>query len=125
MKIIRAVSILFLLSFAAFAQDGQQQFASLGDFKLENGETIRDCRIGFRTFGQLNADKSNAVLFPTWFTGTSAQLIEQVGPGKVVDNSRYYVILVDALGNGVSTSPSNSQTQPHMKFPRFGVLDMV
>ncbi len=125
MKTVRAVSILFLLSLAAFAQDGQQQFASLGDFKLENGETIRDCRIGYRTFGQLNADKSNAVLFPTWFTGTSAQLIEQVGPGKVVDSSKYYVILVDALGNGVSTSPSNSQTQPHMKFPKFGIRDMV
>jgi homoserine O-acetyltransferase/O-succinyltransferase len=125
MKTVHTVSILFLLSFAAIAQDGQQQFASLGDFKLESGETIRDCRIGYRTFGQLNADKSNAVLFPTWFTGTSAQLVESVGPGKVVDSSKYYVILVDALGNGVSTSPSNSQAQPHMKFPKFGIRDMV
>ena len=125
MKILRSSLIVFLFSLAAIAQNGQQQFASLGDFKLENGETIRDCRIGYRTFGQLNGDKSNAVLFPTWFTGTSAQLIEQVGPGKVVDSSRYYVILVDALGNGVSTSPSNSQTQPHMKFPKFGIRDMV
>src|SRR6476469_3052050 len=99
MKIVRALSILFLLSLAAIAQDAQQQFATLGDFKLENGETIRDCRIAYRTFGQLNADKSNAVLFPTWFTGTSGQLVEQVGPGKVVDSSKYYVILVDALGD--------------------------
>ena len=77
MKILRSSLIVFLFSLAAIAQNGQQQFASLGDFKLENGETIRDCRIGYRTFGQLNGDKSNAVLFPTWFTGTSAQLIEQ------------------------------------------------
>ena len=65
------------------------------------------------------------MLFPTWFTGTSAQLVGPVGPGKIVDSSKYYVILVDALGDGVSTSPSNSQTQPHMKFPKFGIRDMV
>lgn len=125
MKILRLCLIVFLFSLAALAQDGQQQFASLGDFKLESGETIRECRLGYRTFGQLNADKSNAVLFPTWFAGTSADLVGSVGPGKVVDSSKYYVILVDALGDGISTSPSNSQTQPRMKFPKFGIRDMV
>ena len=51
MKILRSSLIVFLFSLAAIAQNGQQQFASLGDFKLENGETIRDCRIGYRTLG--------------------------------------------------------------------------
>lgn len=125
MKILRYLLLAFFLHLAAFAQDSQQQFASLGDFKLESGETIRDCRLGYRTFGRLNSEKSNAILFPTWFTGTSAQLVPLVGPGKIVDSSKYYVILVDALGNGISTSPSNSQAQPHMKFPKFGIRDMV
>ena len=125
MKTLRFGLTVLLFSLAAFAQDGQQQFASLGDFKLENGETIRDCRLGYRTFGQLNSDKSNAILFPTWFTGTTAQLVPLVGLGKIVDSSKYYVILVDALGDGVSTSPSNSSAQPHMKFPKFGIRDMV
>ena len=65
MRTLRCGLIAFLFSLAAFAQDGQQQFASLGDFKLESGEAIRDCRLGYRTFGQLNSDKSNAILFPT------------------------------------------------------------
>jgi homoserine O-acetyltransferase len=125
MRALGSGLIVFLFSLAAFAQDGQQQFASLGDFKLESGETIRDCKLGYRTFGQINSDRSNAVLFPTWFTGTTAQLVELVGPGKIVDSSQYYVVLVDALGDGISTSPSNSQTQPHMKFPKFGIRDMV
>src|ERR1017187_7111949 len=47
------------------------QFAELGDFKLDNGEAIRDCRIGYRTLGTLNADKSNIILFPTWALGTT------------------------------------------------------
>jgi homoserine O-acetyltransferase/O-succinyltransferase len=125
MKILRFVVLAFFFHLVAFAQDGQQQFASLGDFKLESGETVRDCSLGYRTFGQLNSDKSNAILFPTWFTGTSSQLVELVGPGKIVDSSKYYVILVDALGNGISTSPSNSPTQPHMKFPKLAIRDMV
>jgi homoserine O-acetyltransferase/O-succinyltransferase len=121
----RFTLLALLLSVAAFAQDGQQQFASLGDFKLESGEVIRDCRLGYRTFGRLDAGKSNAILFPTWFTGVSGQLVGLIGPANVVDSSSHYVILVDALGNGVSTSPSNSQLQPHMKFPQFGIRDMV
>ncbi|HKW96701.1 MAG TPA: alpha/beta fold hydrolase [Bryobacteraceae bacterium] len=101
------------------------RFANLGDFKLQNGEVIRDCRIGYRTFGRLDGTKSNAVLFPTWFTGTTKDLISLVGPGKLVDSSKYFVITVDALGDSVSSSPSNSKMQPHMKFPKFSVRDMV
>jgi len=110
---------------ALHAQDGEQRFASLGDFRLQSGETIRDCRIGYRTWGKLDAARSNAVLFPTWFSGTTAQLAANIGAGKVIDPASYYVIAVDAIGNGISTSPSNSAAQPRMKFPRFTIGDMV
>jgi homoserine O-acetyltransferase len=49
----------------------------------------------------------------------------QFGPGKLVDTTKYYAIALDALGNGVSSSPSNSSLQPHMKFPKFTIRDMV
>jgi homoserine O-acetyltransferase len=114
-----------LLALPLFAQEGQQKFANLGDFKLTSGEVIRDCRIGYRTFGQLNADKSNVILFPTWATGTTEQLQGNVGPGRLADSSKYYVILVDALANGVSSSPSNSRQQPRMQFPKITIRDMV
>jgi homoserine O-acetyltransferase len=107
------------------AQDGAQRFASLGDLKLESGEVIHDCRIGYRTYGNLDASKSNAILFPTWFGGTTAQLAGNFKPGEMIDTGKYFVVSVDAIGNGVSTSPSNSQTQPRMKFPRFSIRDMV
>lgn len=116
--------ILSLCSLTAFAQSGLK-FAELGDFKLESGEYIRDCKLGYRTFGKLNADKSNAVLFPTWFSGTSEQLAGNFGKDKMVDDAKFFVIAVDALGNGVSSSPSNSKLQPMEKFPRFSIRDMV
>jgi homoserine O-acetyltransferase len=101
------------------------KFGDLGDFKLESGAVIRNCRIGYHALGKLNDDKSNVVLWPTWFTGSSKQLVELVGPDGYVDPSRFFVILVDALGNGVSSSPSNSSVQPRMEFPVFTIRDMV
>jgi homoserine O-acetyltransferase len=103
----------------------QLKYASLGNFHLENGQVIRGLKIGYRTIGTLNAQKSNAVVFPTAFMGKTAGMLGEVGPGKLVDSSRYYVILIDALGNGVSSSPSNGKAQPRMQFPKFNIRDMV
>jgi len=124
MRHLAVIATLFLVCAASLAAQ-DQKFAALGDFRLESGEVIRDCKLGYRTLGELDAAKSNAVLFPTWFTGTTKDLLGLVGPGKLVDSSKYFVILVDALGDGVSSSPSNSAAQPHMHFPRFTVRDMV
>jgi homoserine O-acetyltransferase/O-succinyltransferase len=121
----RNAVLLVAVAWTLGAQEGGQRFASLGDLKLESGEVIRDCRIGYRTYGQLDASQSNAILFPTWFGGVTQQLAGNFGRGGMIDTGRYFVIAVDAIGNGVSTSPSNSQTQPRMKFPRFSIRDMV
>ena len=120
---ICVICIICGLSLVALAQ--QQQFANIGDLKLENGGLIRNCRVGYRTFGQLNAAKSNVVVFPTWAGGTTEQLQSSIGSGKLVDSTRYFVIAIDALSNGVSSSPSNSRLQPRMKFPKFSLRDTV
>jgi homoserine O-acetyltransferase/O-succinyltransferase len=114
---------LLALQLVAFAQE--QQFANLGDFKLQNGGVIRNCRIGYRTFGSLNSDKSNVIVFPTWAGGTTEQLKSNFGPGRLIDSATYYVVAIDALSNGVSSSPSNSRLQPRMRFPKFTLRDTV
>lgn len=103
----------------------RQQFAHLGDFRLQSGETIANLVVGYRTAGRLNASRTNAVLVAPWFLGTSGQLAWQIGPGKLVDTSTNFVIMVDALGNGVSSSPSTSARQPGPSFPRFTIGDIV
>ncbi len=124
--------LLILLAWrtpAASAQtsptQGAQQFAALGDLKLQGGGVILDFRLGYRMLGALNAGKSNAILWPSWLGGKSEDLLQFLGPGKVVDTTTYFVVLVDAIGNGVSSSPSNSSKQPLMKFPAFTIRDMV
>lgn len=105
--------------------DGRQQFAELGRCRLGSGRAIEHCRIGYRTWGKLNAGRSNAVLFPTWFSGVSANLRDAVNAGGLVDPAKYFVVAVDALGDGVSSSPSNSTVQRGPDFPAFTVADMV
>jgi homoserine O-acetyltransferase len=99
--------------------------ASLGDFALENGQTIRDCRLAYRTYGQLNEAKSNAVVVLTWFAGTSEGLASLMGPDAMFDTSRFFVVTIDAFGDGLSSSPSNSTQQAGDKFPTFTMRDMV
>src|SRR6185369_8610459 len=86
----------------------RQRKAAVGDLPLQGGGVIRDCVVGYRTFGRLAPDRRNAVLVLTWASGRSSDLFFQIGPGRLVDSSRYFVIVVDALANGVSSSPSNS-----------------
>ncbi len=97
------------------------QFAELRNFRLSSGREVASCKLGYRTYGTLNADKSNAVLIPAWFTGTSAQLDGLIGAERLVDPSRFFVITVDAPGNGVSCSPSN--TGPALD--QLSIADMV
>lgn len=106
-------------------QQAPQQYARLGDLQLENHAVIRDCKLGYRTVGKLNADRSNVILIPTWHTGTSEQLLSLLGAQGLFDPAPYFVIAVDAIGNGVSCSPSNSASQHGGAFPAFGIRDMV
>ena len=117
---------LGLLAWAPPQTSAQElQFADLGTCELEHGGVIEDCRIGYRTVGMLNSDSSNVVLFPTWYGGTSLQHLGYVGPDLLIDSSEFYVIVVDAFGNGVSSSPSNSNSQSGADFPRITIPDMV
>ena len=68
--------------------EGAQQFAELGDFRLGNGSVIRDFRLGYRTLGKLNAERSNSILWPSWLGGKSEDLLPSVGPNKWVDSTR-------------------------------------
>lgn len=125
MKISGVVGLLLCSNLLLWSAENEQLFANLGDFTLESGAIIKNCRIGYRTFGTLNAARSNAILYPTWFGGTSGDLANLIGPDKLIDSKNYFIIAVDALGNGVSSSPSNSIEQPGETFPQFTIGDMA
>lgn len=116
---------IYLCSLPVVLVAGDQQYYDLGNFKLENGQIIRECRLGYRTYGRLDAQKSNAILFPTWLGGVSRDIGHLLGAGKLLDTTNFFIIAVDAFGNGVSSSPSNSRLQPGRKFPQFNIRDLI
>ena len=117
-----------LLALPAAAHTPQQpphQSYSEGDLKLESGEAIKDFSISYVTHGKLNEKKSNAILMVTALGGNHHRIDFMIGPGKALDPDKYFIICTDAIGNGLTTSPSNSKAQPRMQFPKFTMRDMV
>lgn len=105
--------------------DRPHQTCAMGDFALESGAVIRDFRLSYVVHGELNAARSNAVLALSAISSTHHRLDFLIGPGRALDPARLAIIAVDAIGNGLSTSPSNSALQPGTAFPRFTIRDMV
>lgn len=106
---------------------GPYKLFNLGDFQLEDGGIIRNCHLAYATFGTLNADKDNAILITTWYSGTS-KIMEQVytGKGRAIDPDKYFIVIVNQIGGGLSTSPNNT-TVPlgGSNFPRVRIADDV
>ena len=105
--------------------DRPHQTLALGELLLESGEAIRDFEISYVMHGSLTRDDDNVVLVLTAIGATHHRLDFLIGPGQPLDPERQCIICVDAIGNGLSTSPSNSQTQADLSFPRFSIRDMV
>ncbi len=97
-----------------------------GDVPLQCGLTLTETRIVYATYGELNAAGDNAIVFPTRFGGTHADNAYLIGESRALDPRRYCIFVPDILGNGVSSSPSNTLGplgQGH--FPRTTVYDNV
>jgi homoserine O-acetyltransferase/O-succinyltransferase len=126
-RIAHLVAAGLLLSSPVAAQtlEAPAQLYNEGDLKLESGEAIKDFSISYVTFGALNDKKSNALLMVTALGGNHHRLDFMIGPGKALDPEKYFIICTDAIGNGLSTSPSNSKLQPRMQFPNFIIRDMI
>ena len=81
---------------------------SLGDLVLQSGKVVPDARLAYQTYGQLNADKSNVVLIPTFYTGTHFRNEGYFGEGRAIDPAHHFIVSINLFGNGLSTSPSNT-----------------
>jgi homoserine O-acetyltransferase/O-succinyltransferase len=98
----------------------------LGNLKLQSGATIRDCNLAYKTFGTLNGAKDNAIVYPTWYSGQHYDNEWLVGDGMALDPATYFIIIPNMLGNGLSSSPSNTP-EPYNgpRFPKVTAYDNV
>ncbi|MBM0744007.1 alpha/beta fold hydrolase [Phormidium sp. CLA17] len=98
----------------------------LGDLALQSGATLRNAKLAYKTYGTLNADKSNVIVYPTWYSGQHYDNEWLIGEGMALDPQKYFIIIPNMLGNGLSSSPSNTP-QPYNKarFPNVTFYDNV
>jgi homoserine O-acetyltransferase/O-succinyltransferase len=96
------------------------------DFTLQSGAALPVAQIAYRAYGALSEARDNAVLFPTWFSSTHHQNAWLIGEGRALDPQHYFVVCANLLGNGLSSSPSNTPSPfDRARFPRVSVLDNV
>lgn len=94
----------------------------LGDFGLDCGTVLPNATLAYEVHGKLNKDRSNAILFPVMFSGASKHMEHLIGPGMALDPDRYFIVVPNQLGNGLSSSPHN--TTPPFDGPRFPLLSI-
>ncbi|TDD69773.1 alpha/beta fold hydrolase [Actinomadura rubrisoli] len=98
----------------------------LGDFTLQHGATLRGARLAYKTYGTLAPDRGNAIVYPTWYSGRHWENEWLIGPGMALDPDRYFIIVPNMLGNGLSSSPSNTPPPyDRARFPDVTMYDNV
>ena len=112
------------------------------NLKLESGDIIDSFKLAFKTYGKLNADKTNAILVchaltgdqyvagNNPITGREGWWSRMVGPNKPIDTNKFFVICSNVLGGCAgSTGPKELQNGSDVayggNFPSITIKDMV
>ncbi|WP_421850195.1 alpha/beta fold hydrolase [Novosphingobium sp.] len=97
-----------------------------GDVTLQSGIVLPAVRVAYVAHGTLNSARDNAIVYPTHYSGTHTSNAWAIGPGMALDPATYFIIVPNMLGNGLSSSPSNTPA-PHdgPRFPLVTVRDNV
>ncbi|HEY0248480.1 MAG TPA: homoserine O-acetyltransferase [Gryllotalpicola sp.] len=112
---------------------GHRQFLGIGSFDFESGQSLPFVRIAYETWGELNADASNAVLIEHALTGDSHAVGDAgrghatsgwwqgiIGPGKPIDTERWFVVVPNMLGGCQGTTgPASAAPDGESWGPRF------
>jgi len=141
MRLLRACTFLLASFVTVFSHSATQTRSYptpvegdyiVKDFKFKSGETLPELRLHYRTIGTPTKDNSgvvnNAVLIMHGTGGNGTNFLSPqfanvlYGPGQLLDATKYFIILPDAIGHGGSSKPSDGL---HMKFPHYTYDDMV
>lgn len=98
----------------------------LGDVTLQSGVTLPNASLAYKTYGELNEKKDNVIVYPTAFGDHHVQNEWLIGNGMALDPRKYFIIIPNLLGNGLSSSPSNTPAPfDKANFPQVTIYDNV
>ena len=146
-----AITAIAALAGSAPAQDPmvEKKVFELASFATQSGRTLKNVKVGWESYGTLNAEKSNAVLICHFFSGTSHAAGKYaaadaapgywdaiIGPGKAIDTTKHFVLSSDTLVNLGALDPRVTTTGPAtidpdtgrpygMNFPIVTIRDFV
>ena len=86
-------------------------------FELQSGQVLPVARLAYKTHGTLSPGKDNVIVYPSRYAGTHADQVYLIGPGQALDPEKYFIVCLNMMGSGLSSSPSN--TPPPFDGPRF------
>jgi len=128
-----AVSATFALPAPAFEGIIKKEIFTMPSYTTVNGKTLKNVRVGYESYGTLNAAKDNVILICHFFTGTSHAAGKYkpedaaagywdaiIGAGKPIDTDKYFVISSDTLLNVNTKDPNVTTTGPSTINPDTG-----
>ena len=127
-RAVGCLTVLWLIAFSAVAQNypsPKEGTWVARDFQFHNGEVMPELNLHYRTVGE---PSGQPVLILHGTTQSGASMLappfagELFGTGQVLDASKYYIVLPDAIGHGKSSKPSDGM---RAKFPAYNYDDMV
>ncbi len=98
--------------------------------ELQRGGVLDDARLAYKTYGELNSNRDNVVILPTFYTGSHTRNEGFFGAGRAIDPTRHFVVSINLFGNGISSSPSNpwsarSEALAGHRFPQITLFDNI
>ena len=97
-----------------------------GDIELQSGARLPAAKLAYKAYGTLSAAKDNAVLMPTYYTGNHESNEAFFGAGRALDPARHFIVSINLMGNGLSSSPSNTPAPDDgPRFPEVTLWDNV
>lgn len=92
-----------------------------GDVTLQSGAVFPAMQLAYKTFGRLSPAKDNVMLYPTSFSAQHYDTEWLIQGGGALDPERYFIVIPNLFGNGLSSSPSNSAAP----FPKISYHDAI
>ncbi|MCB8880557.1 alpha/beta fold hydrolase [Acidisoma cellulosilytica] len=86
----------------------------LGDLTLESGKILPDAQITWASYGKLSPARDNVIVYPTSYGAQHTGTQWAIGADSLFDPARWFVVIPNMFGNGLSSSPSNTENYPDL-----------